>query len=409
MNQRSNVVGFLFFLVMIMLTITATACTPANDYSLDYHYETDFQYPYVMQGEPLSMATNGDGYYFMRGVLGGGVLYYVNKEEMKPVLLDPRPDSTCLQDGHENRKKDCSAYFELGIHTGFLTYYDGKLYTLELKKVTTPDKPIADVARLIEIASDGTSRKTRFTFPLPPMALAMHRGVLYYLVQNYDINSDNSYELMRYPLHGLSPKPKSIYKGQLERGTIQDLYPYGKYVYFLEHGGTWRFMMYDIEQQTVRRIVSDDDSMAIILRGIIGNRLYYQYFAGDLEDRQAWKLFSSDLEGNDIQELPIQPEFLSEIYITDKHLFVVPVTAYLEEEPYKSKYGHVKREITVYDWNFRVVDRIAMTGWRRTTQLIPGDDHYLFAKQYDDEGQAQFLYLDKSRLGSGNATFQPLF
>jgi hypothetical protein len=96
----------------------------------------------------LLRVLQGNGYYFMRAGLGGGLLDYADHPQMKPVLLDPRPDATCLQDTYEKRKEDCSAYVELGIHTGFLAYYEGKLYTLEVQKVWTPDLQLIDVSKL---------------------------------------------------------------------------------------------------------------------------------------------------------------------------------------------------------------------------------------------------------------------
>jgi len=396
----------LFKISTLLIILTLAACSNSTDFSNVYKYETDFQYPYLAHGQTMGLASNGDGYYF----LSGKYLYYADQPEMKPVLLDNRPDSTCLQASAENDRERCNAYFETGSTRGFLAYYDDNIYTIESETILRPDK-IEEIVRLIELAPDGSKRKERFTFEFPPMAIAMHRGVLYYLSKDYSMDSELSYELMRYPLNGLFAKPASVYSGNLPNGHIQDIVPYGKYVYFTEFGtgAAGRLMMYDIENQTVSRLLSDDDAVSTNLLGIANQRLIFSYFAGEVDDPLAWKIYSSDLEGQDIRELPVQSEFLSYVHATDEHLFVTPVTIYLDLEPYQDKYSQVKKEMTIYDWNYQVVDRIDISGLTGMPSMIAGDERTFFVKQISRDGNEQILYIDKNSFGSGELQLQPLF
>jgi len=69
---------------------------------------------------PEAVTYNGDGYYF----LTGNRIYYADKDDMEPVVLDIRPDAD--YDDAE------SAYFTTAFNRGFLSFSNGKLYVLEM-------------------------------------------------------------------------------------------------------------------------------------------------------------------------------------------------------------------------------------------------------------------------------------
>ncbi|MDQ2085351.1 hypothetical protein RBH29_02720 [Herbivorax sp. ANBcel31] len=115
--KKRYILTFVFLTVFIVLT----GCKADADLKNSYNSETDYQYLYHRQGELITMADAGSGYYFLNGTR----IYYADKDNMEPVLLDSRPDADYSQQSQNNR--DDSSF----TNGEFLTFYDEKLYILE--------------------------------------------------------------------------------------------------------------------------------------------------------------------------------------------------------------------------------------------------------------------------------------
>ena len=388
-----------FFILHIIILVCLTSCKDNADYSNKYNWETDYQYLYRRQGLPEAVTYNGDGYYF----LTGDRIYYADKDNMEPVILDNRPDAD--YDDAE------SAYFTKTFNRGFITFNNGKLYILEMYEKLGDDNRVKEPARLIEMEKDGTGRKTVLTFDFFPEFIAIHRGFVYYTVRDFSKKSDLEYYLMKYNLDKrFSGEPEVVYKGELPTGAITEVFPYGNNVYFHDFDveeGIMRTMRYDIKEETVKRIIVHNDDMETIpsFAGILNNKLLLDMWEGkDPNFERESFAYVSDLEGTDIEKLPIAINFISNIYSDDKYLYLRPVEAYRRRD----EYSHIKNEMAIYDLEYNLVDKVDMSKYIGISQLVSGDDDYMFIFYTSDLTTFAVDYLDKKEIGSGNLEFKNL-
>lgn len=390
----------LYILVICVVFIGLTGCSDYEDLGNTYNSKTDYQYSYHRQGEHITMADSGNGYYFLDSKKN---IYYTDKSKMKPVLLDNRPDAD-YNSQQENNSKTDNAY----TTGGFLTFYNEKLYTLETGEIALVEgNSIKETARLIEMSKDGTDRKTILTLDFPPTSIAIHRGIVYYAVRDYSKDADLEYYLMKYDLKKkFFNKPEVIYTGSLSQGGIQDIIPYGNNVYFLETGkNLLRQMRYDIKNKTVTRIITDDDKLFPTITGFFNSKLVINIYDGDDNFEKKWISYLSDLDGSNKKELPIDINFISNIYSFGDYIFVRPVSSHLHAY---EKYKHIPDEMVVYDSDYQIVDKVDTSYYVGQHYLVSGDDEYMFVF-YAKDGKHYIDYLDKKEIGSGKLKFKNLF
>jgi len=95
--------------------------------------------------------------------------------------------------------------------------------------------------------------------------------------------------------------------------------------------GIMRTMRYDIKEETVKRIIVHNDDMETIpsFAGILNNKLLLDMWEGkDPNFERESFAYVSNLEGTDIEKLPIVINFISNIYTDDKYIYLRPVEAY---------------------------------------------------------------------------------
>lgn len=384
----------------LIISIGLTGCQNAANYDNTYHSETDYPYMFHVQGAGQSIAASNNGYYF----LNGNFIYYTDKTQMKPVLLDNRPDSDCLTATEPNQIENCNAYVKIEDYIGFLAYSEEKVYTIESTSLLGENNESAKRMELIERSKDGATRKSKLTFDFAPESIAIHRGIVYYSSRDYSKSSELDYQIKQFNLKSSSAKSKTIYNGELPEGHILDIIPYGKNVYFLESAkNMYRTMRYDIQNKEISRMFSDDDKDNPSIGGIFNNQLLFSYFYGDPDDEKAWIQYASDLEGNQIKALPIKTDFMQNLYASGKYIYVRPVWFYMSLEKYK----HLKHEMAVYDEQYQPVDQLDLSFLPLDHQLVVGDDNYMFIK-YQENNTSYLQYLNKAEIGSGNASFKPL-
>jgi hypothetical protein len=280
--------------LVILILILPGCYSEPTDYSNSFNRETDYAYFFHGDGEGTRIASSDQGYYF----LNGSYLYYTDKDKMKPVLLDNNPDSTCLEEGADEKR--CGAYVNIGVKDGFVAYYDDRLYTLQTK-TTFVQSERKESAELIRMEKDGSKRKKVLSFDFIPKSIAIHRGMVYYSLRDFNKDAEAKVQMLQYNLHGFFAEPKVIFDGDLPNGDVQDIIPYGNQVYFYHTGkNIVRVMRYDIQQKTISRLFSDDDQVYPFLKAISNNNLLFSYFYGDIEDPRTLSTYSSDLAGGHI-------------------------------------------------------------------------------------------------------------
>ncbi len=392
-------VSTIVFCTLICLCLAGCSGTKM-DYSNQFDPATDFQYYFQGQGEPQHITASETGYYF----LNGNYIYYTDKDTINPVLLDNNPASDCLQVKVGQKPSNCNAYVDIELsYPGFLSYYGNKLYTIQNQ--AGYEKTLSG-AELLEISKDGSKRKSLLKFNFAPLAIAIHRGTLYYTVRDYDKQSEVDYKIMKFELNGNFNKPKEIYQGKLPEGNIMDLIPYGKNLYFLEfYKNHYRTMRYDLQTEELSRMFTKDENLNPSIDGISNDKLMFRFFNGDIEDPNYWIPYISDLEGEDPVPLKIEQTFFPYTHWDGRYIFTRPVWGYTQQ--LGEKYKDIPNEMKVYDDKLNVVDRFDLSFLPVDEHLLPGDDEYLFF-QYNKGDLQTIRYLNKKELGTGKATIKTL-
>ncbi|MFC6546976.1 hypothetical protein [Cohnella cellulosilytica] len=398
------------FGLAIVLLLSSCQKDGAADYRNEFDAATDFPYQFQMQGDGIIVAPSEEGYY----VLNDSFLFFADKQNMKPVLLDNRPENDCQRPSSQGIIENCHAYVkhDPSSRPKFLQYYKGKLYTLESGEVWGKDNENRWKTMLIELSKDGSSRKVVKTFDSMPRSIAIHRGSIYYTLKNYSLDSKASSQLMHFSLKG-SKKPKPIYTGNESGSQLQDITPYGKNIYFYENvGKAVRVMRYDMENGTVTRMFTNDDGKLHVMQGFYKDRLVYVATTPIangrmLRDKEHTTVYSSDLEGNNSVELPIERTFFSFYYASGSYFYARPVFPYLLDERFKDKVKDVRHELTVYDEKYNPVSSIDLSYLPMDHSFMIGDNRYMFVQIFNN-GKITMQYLDKNQIGSGKGTFKPL-
>ena len=391
------------YLIICWLIFIVTGCSQIKeDYSNDYNPDTDYQYFFHEQGMRILTGVSEDGYYF----LNNRYIYFADKNTMKPILLDNRPDADCLNKSGTNPINNCNAYVQLysGEHP-FLSYTNGKLYIIATDTVIEKDI-LVDRPALFELSKDGTERRKIFTFDFSPQAIAIHRGYVYYSSMDYSVESDRKYEIKQLQLNKRSANPKVIYEGTLDNGHISDIIPYGKNLYILEMGtNMYRTLRYDLENKSMVTLFDDDNSSNELIGAIANNKLIFTKFYGDPLDERSWHLFEANLDGEHVKKIPIERDFLSLVNADNQHFFVRTTWYYMTPELAEGKMDPNK--LNVYDMDYNLIDSIDVSFLPIDNTIVTGDDNYMLV-HYRQDGKEMIAALDKTKLGSGKAAFQPI-
>lgn len=393
---------------MILLILFATAsmmtsCSSSKnvDYSNEYKMYTDAPHHLISQGHNQRMVEVEDGFY----ILNSNYIYYADKSSMKPVLLDSNPNSDCL--ANNEMPKNCNAFVYLAAITNlhFLSHYNGFLYTIEQTIDLNSNLFDLNKYRLVKIAMDGSSRSVVLEFDYKPYFLALHRGVLYATTERITSpESGRTYKLLAYDLESIKNEPTVIFENNVSQGTIADIYPYGKNIYFRESIlPASPYYRYDLESKQIQEMFPEaNETHDGYIEAIKDNTLIYSIFGGDLMDKEGWIPRTVTLDNQNPQTIDIDSPFLSYYYWVDgdPYLYQYPVQGY-EDLP-----GiEVKNEITVFDEQYQIVTNIPTPEFTLKTVLLTGNQHYMFAYTSTEDSYIWYM-LDKSQISSGNAIFK---
>lgn len=390
-----------------------TSCT-VSEHSLSNEYipDTDYPFSFYPQTIDVRIASNDEGYY----ILNGNYLYYMDKQSNKPVLLDNRPDNECFK--NENGK-NCNAFVSLsGSLSTLMQFYQDSLYTIEYK-LGTEYVPTAHPFKigeyeLVRRDADGSNRKVIKIFPNAIMQYAaIHRGYFYYVVEDYDVDNEQQYQILRLPMNKLSKKPEVVYEGQHKNGSISRLLPYGSQIYFNERqeGEVFRVMRYDLTSSDTSVVWEVKDRGYPQIETIHQNQLYFWYYyyysrttdVSDIFDERGLKIYTSDLDGSNIRETNIQTApIISNVYMDDRYTYVRPVWFQLR----RIEDEDIVDELKIYK-DDQLVHTIDMSHIPLSHSLYIGDGNYMFIQGDTDE--SEFIqYLDKSEIETGTASFKML-
>ncbi|CAH8704994.1 hypothetical protein M5W83_13265 [Paenibacillus thiaminolyticus] len=389
-------ISFTLLLCLILASGCSSKTFPDDN---EYHLDWDYPFMYHKQGYGLKITRSDKGYYFLHQQL----IYYMDKESTKPILLDNRPDNQCMD---IPTTENCFAFvpFSSSNPPQFLQYYDTHLYVLESYLDRESKRSRFDNTwTLVRLDPDGKNRKVIKTFEAAPRSLAIHRGYLYYSTTDGNRESDLEVNVFKASLDNLKQDPELIYHASDQVNEITDIIPYGTQLYWLvfnEKG--YETQRYDLQSGQVTTLWDRGDGGLSSLRNIANNRLYFSYFYGDPLDKRTHKKYSSDLEGNHIEEVKVDhPPIISYIYRDSLYTYIQPIGGYVHEYA-----PDVPVQLSIFKDN-ALIHQVDLSPFSKHIEMVPGDDRYMFA--YNElSDKSSILYLDKREIESGQAKLKPL-
>lgn len=375
-----------------LVFVLLIGCSKKQSFVQDdnYHAETDYPYSFHHQGMGLLLTPAENGYYFEHSKL----LYYTDAQQLKPVVLDNRPNNGCDSTPTAN---NCYAYVETVEFPRFLQYYQSKLYSLEnVRDVSNIDNPHNKIWILVSRDADGTNRKKVYTFATEPNRLAIHRGFLYYSATNSDKDGNSQTTINRVSL-AKSNKQQVLFTSNDPELRIVDLLPYGKQVYWTkfrmnEITFSYNTQRYDIEDGTIGDMWLSEEIRSSKINAIENNRVYYKHSYGE-SDKRNFIVHSSDLNGRNEKEVDIRntSETLSNFSQDSRYTYIWPIPAFLSDEDRETM-----NKLSVYKEGIKL-NEVDLNQLHISAQLIVGDDRYLFARNVADKKNT-LLFLDKGLL-----------
>jgi hypothetical protein len=226
---------FIFlFILSIFLSIVLSCCASVNEYDPNqYDFEQDDQY-YLIKPNALlqSIAESENGYYFFSGQTNS-YLYYMDKKTMKPVVLCNKPDCLHSDESDGNKRRDCNAYFNNCTN---LIYYNKNLYA-----IGGDPNPFSFSSDhfLYEISLDGTRRKIIYKFEDDIQHLIIHRGYIYYNVDDFgelngnETNTESTSRIYRINMDKIGSGSELVFEGKGIYGLVSTIVGYKNNVYFI--------------------------------------------------------------------------------------------------------------------------------------------------------------------------------
>jgi hypothetical protein len=386
------------YFMIILATLTLTACSKKYNSTNTYIEEQDFQYTYKKGASFQTIAESKEGYYF----LSGYYLYYADKSTMKPVILCNKPNCPHEDETDPEKVIYCNAFF---YGDGGVTYFDGNVYVLD----EILEGLGARTAILNKLSKDGTKRKTVVKFKYPPRSMAIHRGKVYVTSTVYKSDGTPVYGINVYDLNkSSSQKPVTIYEGELPGGNIQDIICYGQNLYFMEYAHntkivTTRIMRYDIETRKTSCMFKEKGDTFPGNFTFLNDRILFSFTALDKETGEV--LNTEDLQfaldGTDGKE-SFETEPYDKIYTDGKYI-------YLDDLKW-SDFSKPKEEqcLNVTDENGKVLASAKTGNYSKLSQLIPGSKEHLFLENTTDT-MYQIYYAEKKDFESGFINFKIFF
>lgn len=408
-----------YILFFILIVAILSGCEEKEQtYTDDYNKLTDYQIEY--DAFESRVTASDKGYYF----LNGHVIYYMDQDGDKPVILDSRPDNECLS---TTNFTNCNAFVSLtSEEITLFQFYEDKLYTIEFKELDqdeyNPDNPfVFGEYELVSRNPNGEGRKVHHTFPNAEIRKAsIHRDYIYYTVDDYEIDDDNGeieshFSLLRLPLAKLSAEPEIIFAA--EEGQISSFTPYGSQVYISYSPDNPAVMdsykRYDLNSKEIDDLWDAWDDAYPTLLNIYEDKMYFKYVKQSTSDDITYLLdekyitiHSSNLDGSEAEEtnIPIA-EVTSVPYFDENYTYVVPSDLDIEILSDWADIEIEDNDMKVYE-DDELIETISFPDHLTLSHsFYPGDKQFMFIHNTADD-MSHFYYVDKREIANGNVTFE---
>ncbi|TVX93827.1 hypothetical protein [Paenibacillus agilis] len=397
-----------FLLGMMLLALLVLAGCTKLPYPEDDAYHAQWDYPYMYAGQGLETAWTKQGHYF----LFNNFIYFMKNNSTKPQLIDTRTEQKCTESPN---RSNCKAYVQR-THTAvkrgnitfepprFLQYYDSQLYVLENEHNPEKENEQSYLTwTLTSMNVDGSNREVVKTFEAPPDSLALHRGYLYYSIWEKNKEGSEQVKVLKAKLTALDKKPEVIYSETDNIVSVTTITPYGNQLYWtMLTKDNYKIQRYDLNNEEIKTLFDRKDGSINFLLSISENRLYFSYLYRKMEDKRSHKLYSSDLQGNNIVEEKIEyPPVFSFMYKDKSYSYIHPSGGYVRS--YKLD---VPLTLAIFKQN-KKIHEVDMSSLPLDPELVAGDERYMFMR-INKGTSSSLLYLDKSQIESGQAAFKPL-
>lgn len=276
-------------LTSLFLLILPAGCADKEPKLVDsYVFGQDDQYYFNLNRHaitPARIAESEKGFYFFSGP-NNQYLFYMDKATKKSSIVCNKPDCQHVNETNSARITDCNAYF-LEANKNLL-YYDNSLYLMSFN---------GEIQSLYKVSADGTKREKLFTFKEYVTRLIIHRGYVYYIVEDNGTVAGNEQntatvcKLYRVKLNNLSGQPELLHTVQGIYGTIDQLFGYGNNIYFHFYSIDYSTKLptnntlfrYNIIQQNVEEACRDTGAIVIHGNSIICDDLDLNVYIYDMK------------------------------------------------------------------------------------------------------------------------------
>ena len=357
----------LFSTLFLIFVALFTGCSSGEAVTGDsYYFETDDQY--YIKKFPTDIATiakSKDGYYFFGGP-DYNYLYYMDNASMKPVLLCNKPNCLHYNETDSNKVSECNAYF---CPHGNLFYYKSSLYVIG--QTSQADSSEA----LFQVSLDGAKRKKLVTFKNYVYNMIIHRGSIYYIVNDsasQDTSSSVSKSILyRIHLNDTAKAPELLFECEGVSSILDNLLGYGDSLYFRHDFFEDEDM--ETEKQSIYRIDYSGKCESIIDDAC--HFVFYQntiiYSDTDMQ------VYNCGLDGSKVQKMNGLAGFPMGV---DKNYI------------YLSTGGKDERIISAYDWN---ANEVSSYDFPPQSICLGVDEKYLFIEEFGNESGLYSINVSK--------------
>lgn len=298
---------FIMSLVLLFLTSCSLSAKNAKEDINQTNTEDDQYYFYKPTSTSLSMAESKNGYYFFGGP-DNYFLYFMDKSSMKPIVLCNKPD--CLHTEETDRLKvtNCNAFCN-GINSSLICY-QSNLYIFE----AYPQMDSKGYG-FYQVSQDGTQHKKIYTFKEMPTYLIIHRGFIYYTINDNGTITGKEAEtvskagLFRISISDLSKEPELVYELDGIYAQIYQITGIGNRIFFL--CGDYK----DSLLQTYRGNLKSYDIENGIVSDVCSNIGHYYIYGDSIFYFWNGDNYTCKIDGTNANILPIQGDI---IYCNDK-------------------------------------------------------------------------------------------
>lgn len=389
------------FIIALVINIYMVGCSKNVESINKYIEGQDAKYMYMMGERDRYITASDEGYYFVNGLY----LYFCDYDSMESTVLCNRVE--CLHDKEmdSTKKMNCNGFINDGSSPKLLTVYDGHIYYYIENDFF---KDYSSGAELIRISLDGTQRKTVCKLEENIMSMALHRGKLYYSVENVKDENNGLYEcyIKEYDISKLNSKFKEILKYEGVMASIQEIIPIGNKLIYTKFSGDnnelkYGYYVYDLSSKLEYKVGEEvtDENLGIVS---IFNKMimFIPRIIKDDEVILDSNIYINDLNSKESKVL-FQRTFEEIVYYSDDNYIYSDNVASLNND-------NKKRVLNIYDKKGNRLESIEVPEVNDSYNFNSGDEKYMFVR-YENESGAYLKYIDKSKIGTGTAKLETLF